>query len=536
METSYSSQTLDHLGLVAGMCRDLGISSYLDQYCGSDSADQHVSTGKAVEAMILNGLGFVNKRLYLVSHFFADKPVSKLLGEGIEAAHLNDDRLGRALDQLYSSGLTSLFAGLSAQAISRLGLEVGPGHLDTTSLSMHGRYNSESDSVEELHITQGYSKDHRPDLAQVTLQLICSHLHGIPLHMEVLDGNSSDSVSFRQTIESFGKTLQEVNGLQTIIADSKLYCEETLKVLADSELHWISRVPSTLQWAREIIESIQLPEFSAIGRVGYQAVRYNCSYAGVDQDWVVYYSEAARQRESKTITKQADREIRTLAKQLKKLKAQSFHCQADAQQALADFSQSLKLVKLTEEQIIVHKQFKRRGRPKADDSPQISYRITAEILPDTAKIERRIFEKSLFILASDLPYTTAEAQAELLDQYKAQGSVERSFRFIKDPRVGAASIYLQRPERVASLLFVMTCCLLVYSALECKIRSGLAQQDQYVSDQKGKPTQHPTARWIFELFIGIHLLNIGEKQSLVLNLKPDHTTIINLLNYADFYT
>ena len=68
---AYTSKTLDHLGLVAGMCREIGISEVIDTHCPSDSPDQIVSTGKALEAMILNGLGFVNKRLYLVPHFFS---------------------------------------------------------------------------------------------------------------------------------------------------------------------------------------------------------------------------------------------------------------------------------------------------------------------------------------------------------------------------------------------------------------------------------------------------------------------------------
>lgn len=72
METhGYTSKTLDHLGLVSGMCQELGICEVIDTYCPSQSDEQIVSTGKALEAMILNGLGFVNKRLYLVPHFFA---------------------------------------------------------------------------------------------------------------------------------------------------------------------------------------------------------------------------------------------------------------------------------------------------------------------------------------------------------------------------------------------------------------------------------------------------------------------------------
>jgi hypothetical protein len=47
--------------------------------------------------MVLNGLGFANRALYLTPNFFRDKPVERLIGEGIGAEHLNDDVLGRVL-------------------------------------------------------------------------------------------------------------------------------------------------------------------------------------------------------------------------------------------------------------------------------------------------------------------------------------------------------------------------------------------------------------------------------------------------------
>ena len=48
-----------------------------------------------------------------------------------------------------------------------------------------------------VKITKGYSRDHRHDLNQVVLQLICYGLAGIPLLMEPLNGNNSDKDSFR---------------------------------------------------------------------------------------------------------------------------------------------------------------------------------------------------------------------------------------------------------------------------------------------------------------------------------------------------
>ena len=213
-----------------------------DRSCPGNSPDQVVSNGKALEAMILNGLGFVNKRLYLIPNFFEDKPLDLLLGQGIEASHLNDDRLGRALDTYYATGVTTLFAKLSRRMFKVLDMKPSRGHLDTTTLSVYGRYNSAEEDPKELHITQGYSKDHRPDLAQATLQLICDHLSGIPVHMQALDGNSNDSETFRKVIQDFGSQLSAEDGLDTIMADSKLYSAETLKALKDCKLNWISPV------------------------------------------------------------------------------------------------------------------------------------------------------------------------------------------------------------------------------------------------------------------------------------------------------
>jgi transposase len=44
-----------------------------------------------------------------------------------------------------------------------------------------------------VHITKGYSRDHRPDLNQVVLELIVEHQAGIPVLMQPLSGNSSVS-------------------------------------------------------------------------------------------------------------------------------------------------------------------------------------------------------------------------------------------------------------------------------------------------------------------------------------------------------
>lgn len=94
----FAVERLDLLGMVAGVSLEMGLVDYFDRLVEREHA--RVSLGQAVLAMVLNGLGWSLRRLYLVPQFFAHKPVERLLGPGIMAEDVNDDRLGRALDWL----------------------------------------------------------------------------------------------------------------------------------------------------------------------------------------------------------------------------------------------------------------------------------------------------------------------------------------------------------------------------------------------------------------------------------------------------
>lgn len=68
-----STQSIDHLGLVAGMIEELDIKGSMEDELPTKSEDKKVSHATAVAAMILNGLGYVNKQLYLTPRFFEKK-------------------------------------------------------------------------------------------------------------------------------------------------------------------------------------------------------------------------------------------------------------------------------------------------------------------------------------------------------------------------------------------------------------------------------------------------------------------------------
>jgi transposase len=139
MTTELEVETLDHLGLIAGVIDELGLVELTDSQMPEHTLSC-VSSGQVVKAMILNCLGFVSAPLYLFSEFFASKPVSHLLGAGVLASHLNDDRLGRVLDGLYANGTTMFFLKAAMQAVARFGVETDQLHLDSSSFAVTGEY------------------------------------------------------------------------------------------------------------------------------------------------------------------------------------------------------------------------------------------------------------------------------------------------------------------------------------------------------------------------------------------------------------
>jgi len=113
-------KNLDHLGIVAGIIDEIGIVEKINELLSTDSREK-VNAGVVVKAIILHGLEFVSKPLYLFSQFFADKAIEHLLGEGIKAENLNDDKLGRVMDKLYKYGLTNLFFMMGLSVMKNMG-------------------------------------------------------------------------------------------------------------------------------------------------------------------------------------------------------------------------------------------------------------------------------------------------------------------------------------------------------------------------------------------------------------------------------
>jgi transposase len=516
----------------------LGIGDVLDQATHQHPALRDLTVGEAVNAMVLNGLGCITQALSLVPRFFQNKPTFRLMSPRVAPEQRNDDALGRALDTLYIYGVTELYRLMAATAAERLGLAPRLAHLDRTSFHVDGRDHSDAAPDEQvIHITRGDSRDHRPDLNQVMLELMVEHQAGMPRLMQPLSGNSRDAHEFGQVIQEHRAPWQTTYGLTYLVADSALYSEGNLQKFAATRRKWLTRVPATLQEAQQALAQAD-PQGMAPLTEGYRYHVLPASSGGVAQRRVLIDSEPrqpqAQHTGDKPLRKQSAQEVQAL----KKLGRTAFACEADARQALATFAQGLQATYLHASTVCPTPRDGKRGRPSPGAPPDhVVSHITGALASRFAARQALVEPHRCVILATnELDDTLLPAQ-ELLAGYKGQVQAERGFRFWKDPHVLASSLYLKKPARIMALFMVMTVCLLVYAALESRIRQALQEHEATFPNHKGQRVQPPTARWVFHDFVGIHLRCMPGQWPLVLNLTEEHQHLLQLLGkpYERFY-
>ena len=530
-------QNIDHLGIVAGIIDAIGIVEIINELIGVEKGEK-VNAGQVVKAMIINGLGFVSKPLYMFPEYFETIACEHLIGAGVKPEYLNDDKLGRVMDKLFIRGLDTIFFIIALKAAQKFGVSLSTSHLDSSSMHVHGQYNTslpevifESQKVgdnqeleeiavkspKEITITYGYSRDHRPDLKQFIIEMICTGDGDIPIFLKLASGNQADSSCFGQIAVEYQKQL-EVNSL--IVADSALYTESNLKMM--SELDWLCRVPLSIKAAKSLISTIPESEFIDSTIPGYKLTLKTENYAGIEQRWLVVQSQERRESDLRKLTQKITKAESKAVQELKKLSQEEFACEADAIKALSKLSKQFKYHQINE--ILVT-----QVKSKTKDSPQeISYQISATVSEDESKINTELLSAGRFIIATNVLDSKELSDDSMLSEYKAQQSCERGFGFLKDPLFFADSIFLKSPERIESLGMIMGLCLLVYTLAQRQIRNALKESKSTIKNQLGKATNRPTLRWIFQCFQCIHLVEYNNEQH-VSNWTPDRDFILNLL-------
>jgi len=521
-----TTEVIDHHGLVAAVSRDLGIAEKINQRIGSKDPRRKVQPGLAAVAMIINGLGFTNRRLYLTPQFFQSKAVEFLFEQKARSEDFNDHALGKALDEIADYGSSKLYGEIAFEIALEQGL-LGPrAHHDSTSFLLHGQY--EDDSTDEMvEVTHGYSKDHRPDLKQVMMGLTMSGPANLPVWMEPLSGNSSDKTSFHETISHIRAFQKQLKGCNDFfwIADSALYTPE--KLLACPEVYWLSRVPETIK-ACKLLTSISAEDVSwQTGENGYQWSEFCSTYGGIKQRWLLVFSQQAYEREKKTLMRRIDKEQMACEKDCWHLGNQLFSCQKDACQSAEQLNKKYRFHQINYTVEAIEK-YEGRGRPNPL-TPKVlqGYRVICSPQKEEEKIAVALNKKGRFVLATNQLNPEELSAEKILTQYKEQQVVEGGFRFLKDPWFMVDSFFVKTKRRIEALMMIMTLCLLVYNFAQYRVRKKLRETSETVPNQLGKPINNPTVKWLFQCMEGISIIKTA-MTAMITNLNDLRCKIIRL--------
>jgi transposase len=458
---------VNHLPIVADFARQLGLVESVNQLVPSE---MNVQPGVVVLAMVLDTLSG-RSPLYHLENAFCDADRAVLFGEDLPFNALSDDTAGRVLDRLFEAGTQQLFSALSVTAMERFELIAKHVHFDTTSVNVFGDYTSTKTEggteggtegkTAPANITDGYSKDKRPDLKQLVLSLLCVE-GGIPIVGKHEDGNASDKAINHTVLGEVARHMRE-HGIGEdafiYVADSAMVTEENLARAGQ----FITRLPATDGACEQaILAAIDADDWTDVGRIAatpptkarpgasYRVSEQSVELYGTTYRAIVVHSSAHDLRRQKRLERELAASLKAITAQAKVWESKTLLCQADAEAAAREAMAQPTADHRLEVRVVERPRYG-RGRPKRDGERTpiaMEYGLVAEILEDTPAIERRRKLAGCFVLLSNVAREGAQGYdaEKILRTDKEQYAIERDFSFLKDDQIVNA-LFLKRPER-----------------------------------------------------------------------------------------
>lgn len=558
---------LDHMLVVGHALRRFGLRELIDQRCPVDPRSK-VTTGECVEAMIATIL-MGSHTLYLVSDVLAPYDLDLIFGWGGQAEQFHDARVGKALDELFDSGVVSLYSAAVLRAVQVHELELDRLHLDTTSVKVFGRYDlsEEPEDPEDPQatplVTRGNSKDHRPDLKQIVFGITVSADGAVPVFGRMASGGRSDSLEERFMLDQLAKVLPDPRD-SLLVGDSKLFAGETLVLAAKHGFKVLTMMPRGVGLWDEVLadydkalEAGKQPEvFKAVTASAagdedkapeklWTGASFQREYVWEDEEKVehriplrllVVDSSQLRVQKEPAVRASCASAREKLEKAVQRISTKDFNCERDAMDAAIDlvekYGSPYHVVHHRVREVTRPAKRQARGRPPRDEQRVMEtvYMVTVELEEDPAAVERELRRKSCFVLATTLLSEQEHPNAELFRAYQEQNSVEGSIRWAKHP-LAVAPVFLKTDERIAALGVVYVLALMVYALIQRDVRRLLRDSGQTFPGNKGF-TATPTTEVIFRLFEGINSYRVpGQQKVTVSNLTTAQIDALRLLRH-----
>lgn len=512
------SERLGPLPLVNHFLERLGLAALLERHVPTPDRRCAVTHAQAL-GVLLRSVVVAREPIYRQQesvHGFAPA----LFGlAAAQMERLSDDRIGRALDQLFVADRAALLTAVVVTVGQRFGVQFDQLHNDSTSIAFCGQYRAATGR--RLHgrrapaITYGFSKDHRPDLKQL-LFILTVAADGVPVAFRCADGNTSDSVTHIDTWD----TLRAVAGRADFlyVADSKLCSYDNMDYIHRAGGRFVTVMPRSRQEDAQFRKWIQTatPAWELVWdrphprrRDGPRDRWYVFKAALPSMEvwpivWVwstllTLHQGARRQRQIAA----ASEELEALHQRLAKARAR-LRGAAEIDLRVAEILERLHVGRYLKVRRIVREEhsFKqtRRGRP----GPHTAYR----------KLTRRRYDIEWSIDAAAIAYDEKSdgmyplltndrnlTPGQVLQAHKGQPTIEKRFEQVKTVHE-IAPVFLKNEGRIEALFTLYFLGLLIQALIERELRLAMRREKltQLPLYPEQRRCKHPTTEQVLRLF------------------------------------
>lgn len=496
------TKTLGSLALAYPYLRRLGVAEQIGELV-TRGQQREVPTGQVIEVLVLNRLALRPTAISKIGAWADSQAIAEVYD--IAGGDLNDDRIGRALDDIHPH-LIDLWAAIVRGGAQAFGVRLDRLHSDVTRLAFEGDYvdvpTATTDGQALAKITYGYTGREDPTRKQVTLSLSVSADGGVPAWYQVADGNAADNRAYLAHLAAVRQHLKLDQPL--VVGDSKLisrpnmlgFCRVGARFIGPTSLTAADRETLLSQWeAGRPMERLDPP----IPDQPIAAGRY----------WGLEFGEVLADPEKET------------AYRLRRLFVQSLDDRAAARHQRAKDLAKARAALWT----IKH----RLSRPVYRDRSLVERKVAEAIakVADYLRVSVAETERGLdlrwtldrnqlrvdacfdgiYCLLTNEAAGAADAPA-LLRAYKEQSKVERRFRAVKQPPIQVRPLWLHQPQRIESLIFVVMVTLYRFALIEREARRVVQASGQvFIGLRPDKRDHLPvTAERLFEVFAPLGLV------------------------------
>lgn len=557
-----SSQTLESLGVgplpvVNHVLDRLGVEAVLAEAMPPLAGRRGRLSPARVLGVFVRNLLLAREPLYGIPQWAAGF-VPDLLGlTPADLPRLNDDRIGRCLDRLYEADRARVVTTLILRMVKEFAVDLDVLHNDSTSVSFTGRYPKvpRRRGPDPVWITYGFSKDHRPDLKQLIVELTVTADGGIPVLVGLHDGNVTEV----QTHLATWRALRHLVGRPDFlyVADSKLCVTETLTTITRQGGHFVTVMPATRKedaWFKTWVQTHAVPWVEVWRRppVKRQAppdIFLGCesplpSAEGYRILW--YHSSLKHERDQESRQARLRRAGADLEFLKTRLGARKLKTVEQVQAAATTLVEALGATRWIEVTVapgdaVVGYRQSAPGRPgKATvyrriirPHPELTWRVREDLVAWDAKTD------GLFPLMTDLKLTERKEAdlTQVLRWYKYQPRLEKRFEQFKTV-LGVRPVWLKSAARIEAYCLLFFIALLVDALIERELRR--AMRDAKIKElplyREARLCQAPTAERVLDLFSGFrrHRLfeGVREVNRFTDALSPLQRQVLRLLGVA----